>query len=96
MNKLIYPTFISIATMFVTAIFTPTPAHAITGEEAVKVIKVFGEYVDNLQKIFQPTPTAPQPQQNDPIPTTEYPLPQQPAQPEYAPVDIPPDYNFNN
>jgi hypothetical protein len=69
MNKLIHPILISIATMFLTAIFSPTPAHAITGEEAVKVIRVFGDYMDNLHKIFQPAPPTPTPSQPDnPIP----------------------------
>jgi hypothetical protein len=51
----------AIATLSATVIFTPTQAHAMTGEEAVRVIKVIGDYMENLQKIFQPAPTEPQP-----------------------------------
>jgi hypothetical protein len=50
--------------------YKPLPASAITGEEAVKVIRVFGDYMDNLQKIFRPTPTPTAPQPENPIPTT--------------------------
>lgn len=49
--------------------YKPLPASAITGEEAVKVIRVIGDYMDNLRKIFQPAPPAPTPSQPDnPIP----------------------------
>ncbi len=64
----------SIATVLATAtVFTPTQAQAMTGEEAVKVIRVFGDYMDNLQKIFQPTPTAPQSDDRIPNPGTDEP-----------------------
>jgi hypothetical protein len=88
MNKSIHLILISIFTISATAIFTPTPAHAITGEEAVKVIGVFGEYINNLRKIFQPAPTAPTPSQPDnpiPNPGTDEP------QPEPEPIE----YQFN-
>jgi hypothetical protein len=55
----------AIVAISATAIFTTSPAHAITGEEAVKVIRVFGDYMDNLQKIFKPAPTEPTPSQPD-------------------------------
>jgi hypothetical protein len=57
----------------------PLPASAITGEEAVKVIGVFGDYMNNLRKIFQPAPTAPTPSQPDnpiPNPGTDEPQPE--------------------
>lgn len=66
----------AIVTISATAIFTTSPAHAITGEEAVKVIRVFGDYMDNLQKIFKPTPTAPQPDDPIPNPVTDEPQPE--------------------
>ncbi len=67
----------SIATVLATStVFNPTQAQAMTGEEAVKVIRVFGEYMDNLQKIFQPAPTAPQPEDRSPNPGTNEPQPE--------------------
>jgi hypothetical protein len=57
-------------------VFNPTQAQAMTAEEAVKVIKVIGDYMDNLQKIFQPTPTAPQPDDRIPNPGTDEPQPE--------------------
>jgi hypothetical protein len=59
--------------------YKPLSASAITGEEAVKVIRVFSDYMNNLQKIFQPAPTAPTPSQPDnpiPNPVTDEPQPE--------------------
>jgi hypothetical protein len=64
-------TSVAIATGLTTAIFTPTQAHAMTGEEAVKVIQVIGDYMDKLQKIFQPAPTTPQPEVPAPDPSSD-------------------------
>jgi hypothetical protein len=65
-----YLNLLSAATALATTIFTPTQAQTMTGEEAVKVIRVFGEYMDNLQKIFQHTPIALQPEDRIPNPGT--------------------------
>ncbi|WP_373547761.1 hypothetical protein [Chamaesiphon sp.] len=59
-----------------TFIFTPTPAKAMTGEEVIKVIRVFSDYMENIQKIFQPIPTAPQPDDRIPNPGTDEPQPE--------------------
>jgi hypothetical protein len=54
-------TSIAISTIVATPVFTPTQAHAMTGEEAFKFIQVIGEYMQKLDNIFKPAPPTSQP-----------------------------------
>ena len=67
-----YKIFVSIAffALFATSGFATQPAHAITGEEFLKLLGVLGRYSDDLNRTFRPNQTIPQ---HNPTPQPDLP-----------------------